>query len=142
MDQPVKNMSVVHERMKRWKAVQNFREMWRWMAATGIKEKRLVFKSDYIKKKGYKRLLTSNNCFLCNYVIETEGRIKCEKCPVLWSENPFMWIRCCENDSPFLEWDELIGRFKNNIGDVIRLAFLCYKISCLPETERSVYKWN
>ena len=48
--------------------IEEHRKMWTWIGDTIAKEKRIVFKYDYLKKHNiFYRL--ERNCFLCDYTI-------------------------------------------------------------------------
>lgn len=112
------------QRMIRWRAVQDFRQMWRWMAKEAIKRKRIIQKDEYFVENKIE-CCPEYYCYLCGY-----AEYGCTECPVDWGSE-----RCTDDDSIYKKWYYATHFFKDreSIHNIVKSAFLCYRISCLPE---------
>lgn len=119
--------------MTREEAIQNFRNMWHWMADKSEELKRKVVKIEYFRAHNFDILeIPKHYCFLCEYADEQflrrdEGD-ECEYCPIDFG-NDFctggkgvdgaiydLWRSCSKTD-----WQ--------------KAARLCREIAELPEKE-------
>lgn len=116
---------------RREEAVRNFRKMWQWMAKEGIKRRKIIDKREYFTEHNLERI--KNDCYLCSYVDMIHSVEKCEYCPVNWGGYG-EW--CIDEGSLYCEWDNGWEFFsKNSVNEILRIAFLCIRISYLPTYE-------
>lgn len=99
------------------RAILNHRKMWTWIGDTITKEKRLVFKYDYLKKHNMSYRL-ERDCFLCDYTVK---RNYCFDCPLIFSE-----------DSPYRKFLHATSRRLRDI-DYNECAKYAYEIANLQQ---------
>ena len=131
------------EKLTKQQAVEEHRKMWRWIAEETEKQKRIVYKWDYLKF--YDEYIDlANECFCCEYTYQ-HHRAECEKCPIDWDVEcekcPIDWDSECdeymcqnktdfEDDNLYTLWNRACGA--ENWKEAAKLA---RQIAELPESE-------
>lgn len=100
--------------LTREEAIQKHRDMWNWIADKIEKEKKYVWKKDYMKAHGYDGIVS--NCFCCHYAAQTiiVRTPICNRCPLLWTEEQKTYREssalkcyCVTEGSPFNDYLDL-----------------------------------
>lgn len=112
----------------RAQAIEEHRKMWTWIGDTIAKEKRFVFKYDYLKEHNtFYRL--ERDCFLCDYTVK---RNYCFDCPLIFSEENDDMCNCCNEDSPYRKFLHATSRRLQDI-DYNECAKYAYEIANLQQ---------
>lgn len=119
--------------MTREEAIQNFRNMWHWMADKSEKLKWKALKFEYFQECNFGIWkIPRNGCFLCEYAHEQFLRSRggddmCKYCPI-----DFGAARCADaEDTNYNKWHYCPTK------DWKEAARLCRKIAELPEKENT-----
>ena len=118
--------------MTREKAIEDFRNMWEWMAKRTEELKRKVTKSEYFRAHNFDDLeIPKHYCFLCEYAIDEYflrgGYDECDYCPI-----DFEMGKCIGYNEEgvryiYTEW------YVCPKSDWQKSARLCREIARLPE---------
>lgn len=114
--------------MTKKEAVENHRKMWRWIAEETLREKRKVYKYEYLLKlygHQYEYDDICNECFCCEYASQFTND-ECHICPVVWPTG-FCGAR-----------DGLYAKFVDT-KSLKQRAEIARVISELPERETTVF---
>lgn len=122
--------------MRREEAIQNFRNMWEWMAERTEELKRKVTKSEYFQAHNFDILeIPMHYCFLCEYADDEYflhgGDDECDHCPI-----DFKMGKCTGYNEEgvryiYTEW------YACPKDDWQEAARLCWEIARLPEKENA-----
>lgn len=112
------------KKLTKSEAIFNHRKMWHWMAAETRKQKRKVYKLEYLD---FYNISDENkpfgSCYACQYDIQCDN--DCTHCPINWGDG----MGCFTDGSLYREWLAC----NENENDWERAAELADKIAELPE---------
>lgn len=122
--------------MRREEAIQNFRDMWEWMAKQTEELKRKVTKSEYFQAHNFDILeIPMHLCFLCEYANDEYflhgGDCECDYCPI-----DFETGECMGYNREKKRWYIYSEWYYCPKEDWQKAARLCREIARLPEKEK------
>lgn len=85
-------------------------DMWEWLATHPDMHKSDYFNANLINAED----IPISLCYACESVYDRKrGIIYCDKCPIQWTHDTFLWNTCEGYQSPYYKWIKSVSRKTN-----------------------------
>lgn len=117
--------------LTREEAINNFREMWEWIADKTLARGHKVYEHEFFNENGISKV--RSDCFLCEYrssFFDISCSL-CSQCPI-----DFHGDKCHNQNSPYTQW------CSTSYYEHYEAAYYAREIAKLPEKESALFSKN